>query len=81
MTIIYPPAIFSEILGFLVESPSPDDILSFKPSEELEDRLSYLMSKNKQDTLTDAEHDELESFLNLNHFVNMLKIRARKKII
>lgn len=80
MVIAYPPALFSEILDFLVNSPTPEDILAFKPSDELEERLSHLMTKNKQDALTDDERNELESFLQVNHFVNMLKIRARKKL-
>lgn len=80
MAIAYPPAMFSEILDFLVTSPTPDDILAFRPSSELEERLSYLMAKNKLDTLSDEEQQELESFLQVNHFVNMLKIRARQKL-
>lgn len=80
MVIAYPPAMFSEILDFLVNSPTPEDIVAFKPSSELEERLTYLMAKNKQDALNEEEHQELESFLQVNHFVNMLKIRARKKL-
>ncbi len=80
MAIAYPPAIFSEILDFLVESPTPEDIIAFAPSAGLEERLSLLMAKNKQDVLSEDEASELESFLQLNHFVNMLKIRARKKL-
>lgn len=80
MAIAYPPAMFSEILDFLVTSPTPDDILAFRPSSELEERLSYLMAKNKQDALSDEEQHELDSFLQVNHFVNMLKIRARQKL-
>ena len=80
MAIAYPPAMFSEVLDFLVTSPTPEDILAFKPSSELEERLSALVRKNKQDSLSEDEEQELEAFLQLNHFVNMLKIRARKKI-
>ena len=78
--IAYPPEIFSEILDFMVSSPSPKAIIAFKPSTQLETRLTALLEKNKQDTLTDDEHQELEAFLQLNHFMNMLKIRAREKL-
>jgi len=81
MVLAYPPSIFSEILDFMVSSPSPEDIIAFKPSPELEKRLTELLTKNKQDDLLDDERQELESFLQLNHFMNMLKIRARKKLI
>lgn len=80
MLLAYPPAIFSEILDFIVSSPSPEEIVAFKPSTALEDRLDTLLAKNKQEQLSADEREELNSFLQLNHFMNMLKIRARQKL-
>lgn len=80
MVLACPPDKFSEILDFMVSAPSPEAIITFKPSQQLEARLAELMMKNKQDTLSDDERQELEAFLQLNHFVTMLKIRARKKL-
>lgn len=80
MVLAYPPAIFSEIMDFIVSSPSPKDIIAFKPSPQLEARLTELLMKNKQGNLTSDEQEELDAFLQLNHFMNMLKIRARKKL-
>jgi len=80
MILAYPPEKFAEILDFIVSMPSLEAIIAFKPSQEMEERLSNLMAKNKQDKLTDEERHELEALLQLNHFVNMLKIRARKKL-
>jgi len=81
MVLAYPPEQFAEILDFIVSAPSPEAIIAFKPSAHMEARLAELMHKNKQETLTDDERQELEGFLQLNHLVNMLKIRARKKLI
>lgn len=78
MVLAYPPDKFAEILDFMVSSPSQQAIIAFKPSAQMEARLTELMTRNKQDTLTEDEHEELEAFLQLNHFVNMLKIRAHK---
>lgn len=80
MVLAYPPDKFAELLDFMVSSPSPEAIIAFKPSPQMEARLDELMRKNKQDALSDDEQHELEAFLQLNHFVNMLKIRARKKL-
>jgi hypothetical protein len=80
MTVAYPPMIFSEILDFLVTSPSLQEIIDFKPSQDLEEQLSYLLAQNKRDALSEEERLDLDAFLQLNHFVNMLKIRARKKL-
>jgi hypothetical protein len=62
MSIAYPPEIFSEVMDFLVTSPSPDDIIAFKPSSKLEMRLTDLLGKKQQDTLTDDEQAELAEF-------------------
>jgi hypothetical protein len=43
MAVAYPPVIFSEILDFLMTSPSLQEIIDFKPSQELEERLTYLL--------------------------------------
>lgn len=80
MVLAYPPAIFEEIMEFMVSSPTPEDIIAFKPSSQLEDRLTELLTKNKQDALTEDEQDELNAFLQIIHFMNMLRIRARQKI-
>lgn len=80
MVLAYPPEQFAEILDFLVSAPSREAIIAFKPSSRMEARLADLMYKNKQGTLNEDERQELEAFMQLNHFVNMLKIRARKKL-
>lgn len=80
MVVAYPSEQFSELLDFMVSAPSPEDIIAFKPSPQMEARLAELMDKNKRGALTDDERQALGGFLQLNHFVNMLKIRARKKL-
>jgi hypothetical protein len=80
MVLAYPLDKFAEILDFMVSTPSPEAIIAFKPSAQMEARLTELMGKNKQETLSDDERQELDAFLQLNHFINMLKIRARKKL-
>lgn len=75
-----PETLFAEIIEFLASTPTPEHIIAFKPSEQLEQRLNYLLSKNRQDNLTNEERQELDEFLRMNHFMNMLKIRAREKL-
>ena len=80
MVLAYPPEQFAELLDFMVSAPSPEQIIAFAPSAQIEARLTELLHKNKQGALSDNERQELDAFLQLNHFVNMLKIRARKKL-
>jgi len=74
-----PDTLFSEIIDFLVSAPTPAELIAFKPSVRLEQRLSDLLERKRRDALADAERAELDEFLRMNHFMNMLKIRARQK--
>lgn len=80
MAIARPPNSFEdEILDFLASGRTSEEVIAFEPSEALKSRSSELFERNRQSTLTAEEKVELDDFLRMNHFVNMLKIRARKK--
>jgi len=80
MAVTPPDTLLAEILDFLASTPTPETIIAFKPSDRLERRLSYLLDQNRQAALTAEERGELDECLRLNHFMNMLKIRARQKL-
>lgn len=80
MSVVQSDTLFSEIIDFLASTPTPDRIIAFKPSDQLEQRLSDLLTKNRADSLSVEEREELDEFLRMNHFMNMLKIRARQKL-
>ncbi|MBC7810583.1 MAG: hypothetical protein H7175_05520 [Burkholderiales bacterium] len=80
MAVAQPSVMFYEILDFLASLPTPEQIIAFKPSETLDQRLYYLLDQNQHDALTDEERSELDEFLRMNHFMNMLKIRMREKL-
>ena len=82
MAIAQPPdTFFNEILDFLASSPTPEQIVSFKTSEALNERLHYLLDQNGEGQLSAEERAELDEFLKIDHVFTMLKIRARKKLI
>ncbi len=72
--------LFDEVIDFLVSGPTPEQIIAFGPSEVLQERMRYLLDGNGRGVLTAEERVELEEFSRLNHFMSMLKIRARKKL-
>jgi hypothetical protein len=80
MVATQPETLFTEIIDFLASTPTPEAILAFKPSDRLEQRLSDLLEQNRQETLTAEGREELDEFMRMNHFMNMLKIRARQKL-
>jgi hypothetical protein len=69
-----------EVLDFLLSKPSPEEVIALRPSAESQERLRYLLDGNRNDSLTDAEKGELERYLQLEHFVRRLKIRAQEKL-
>ncbi len=71
--------LFDEILDFLASTPTPQQIIAFRPSEMLDQRLHFLLDQNSHDRITAEERNELDEFLRMDHFMTMLKIRARFK--
>jgi hypothetical protein len=59
-----------------MDAISPD----LTPANEVLERLRYLLDGNRNESLNDAERAELDSYLQLEHFVRQLKIRAREKL-
>ena len=71
--------VWAELIDLLTSTPTPEAILAFQPSDRLEQRLSALLERNQQTILTAEERVELDEFLRMNHFINMLKIHVRRK--
>lgn len=72
--------IFEEVLEFLAGAPTAEEIVAFSPSEALQQRARYLLERNREGLLTPQERQELDDFARLNHFVSMLKARARARL-
>jgi hypothetical protein len=68
---------FEEIIDFFARGPSPAEVLAFRPSEESEQRL---LERNAADELTAEEAEELECFGEVEHFVQLVKVRARAHV-
>jgi hypothetical protein len=73
-------AIFDEILEFIVSTPTLEEMLDFRPSQDANQRIEMLLEHNRNGTLSEAERVELDEFMEAEHFVRMLKIKAQKKL-
>jgi hypothetical protein len=80
MAYVAPNTLFNQILDFLSSTPTPEAILAFRPSSQLQARASELLEKNRAGNLSDEDRTELDEFQRLNHFMSMLKIRASEKV-
>ena len=82
MAIAQPEALApaDEVLDFLLSAPTPEQVIALRPSESTQERLRYLLDGNRNQTLNDAERAQLDAYLQLEHFVRRLKLRAREKL-
>lgn len=77
----YVSSVFREVIEFLSSSPSPQAIIDYKPSTDLQQRMSYLLERNRGVGMTHTEQDELHEFLRLNQFVNLLQARTQERFM
>jgi hypothetical protein len=81
MVLALPPSTPSdEVLDFLLSAPTPEAVIALRPSSAMQERLRVLLDAHRQGTLNDTERAELDAYLQLEHFVRRLKIRAREKL-
>ena len=69
--------VFTEMIDFLASGPTPEQIVEHKVSPQVQERLSELLEKNREDSLSDDENAELDSYELVDHVMSLLKIRAR----
>jgi len=77
VTITAPPPIYREITDFLSHSPTAAQIVAFKISPTAQERLEFLLDKNREESLLAQERAELDTYLRLSEWVSILKARAR----
>jgi hypothetical protein len=68
--------IYDELLEYLIEKATPQEILAFQLSEAGQERARYLTERNKSELLTSAEAIELEQLLEFDQLVSLLKAKA-----
>lgn len=73
-------SIQEEVLAFLLDAPTPQQIIDFHASEPAQERLRYLLDANREGTLTPDERAELDEASQMNHFIMLLKAKAHKTL-
>lgn len=73
-------SVWDEVDDFLTETPTPEQILDFRPSEQAQERMRYLLETNREGYLTAEEQVELDQYLSIDMFVSRLKVKALAKL-
>ena len=76
-----PAQVYSHILTFLASGPTAAQLVEFRPTDDMAERLEQLLDKSQTGELSDIEEQELEEYRRIEHLVVMLKARALPYII
>lgn len=68
-----PAHIYHYILDFLASQPTSEQILTFRPTLEMQQRLKTLLVRSKTESLTPTEQRELDEYERIEHIMVMLK--------
>lgn len=68
----------SDLLKFLTNNPTADEVLDFSLSEKFQNRLDDLLDLNGEITLKSADKKELQEWTRLNHWLVLLAAKASK---
>ncbi len=73
--------VFDEIIDFITSIPQPQQILNYKPSKSIQNRLDSLLEKKRNGQLNDDELHELDQFIMTEHIMRIAKIKAKKSLL
>lgn len=76
MAVYHIASIYDDLLNYLADKASPEDVLAFQASNEAEERAAYLTDRNNAGLLTPHEREELDQLLYFDRKVALLKARA-----
>ena len=68
-----PAKIYHYILDFLASKPTLEQIIAFRPTIQMQERLNLLITRNSTGQLTPIERQELDEDERIEHLIVMLK--------
>jgi hypothetical protein len=69
-------AYVEELVNFLGQDPTPEEIVAFHASDKAQERVRGLLEKNREGRLTTEEEAELDTVEKLNQLFALVKARA-----
>ena len=70
----------AQILEFLAQSPTPEEILALRPSKDLQEQIDVLLENNRNFGLTPEEEQLWYQYEKLEHLVRVAKAKALLKL-
>ena len=75
-----PNPAYLEVIDFLAAGITPESLISFRPSAPVQARVADLILGEQEGSLQPDEAQELADFLQLEHFMIMVKAKARRNL-
>ncbi len=72
--------VYEEVIEFIAAGATPQQVVDFRPSELLQERVKSLVVRHRAGELSVAEQEELNQYLMLEHVMRLAKARARKHL-
>jgi hypothetical protein len=69
-----------DVIDTLADLPSAQEVLALHPSQQLAERITVLLEKNRRDGLSESEQAEWGQIMRVEHLVRIAKARARAKL-
>ena len=71
---------YEEVIEFIAAGTSPKNVIAFRPSEEVKERVADLIYREKNFELSPDEKSELDHYMQLEHLMRLAKARAHKHL-
>ena len=68
---------YDEIVDLFARGTTSTEVLTFRPSTVTQERVRYLLARNRSNELTAEEASELERLGELEHLMQLVKVRAK----
>ena len=69
---------YDEIIEFIAAGTTPEAVVAFRPSAPVQQRVTQLVARANDGSISAEEQSELEDYLQLEHIMIMAKARARR---
>jgi len=70
----------ADVVETLAGLPSPEEVMSLRPSPALAERIAFLLGKKRAEKLTPEEEAEWADLMRVEHLVRMAKARAAMRL-
>ena len=72
---------YEEVIDFIAGGTTPGKIIAFRPSEASKARVSGLIYKSKNASISSEKKDELSHYMQLEHLMRLAKARAQRYVV